>query len=216
MPEPSRGGGREALVVAVTGGIGAGKTSFCDALASLPGVRVLDADAAAHRSLAEDAAVGRAVRDRFGPGILDAWGAIDRARLAEIVFRDAGARRDLEAIVHPAVQRELAREVDRLRRTEGVAIVLVQIPLLAEIGVPAWCDRVVTVETGAGVRRERARAADRDPQEIDRRLAVQATEADRRAIADEVVINDGDRSSLTRAARGLFETWRCLQEGGER
>jgi dephospho-CoA kinase len=214
MPErrtPGRSGG---LVVAVTGGIGAGKTTFCDALAALPGVRVLDADALVHRALGENAEVVRRVRERFGAAVLDARGRCDRARLAGIVFRDADARRDLEAIVHPVVGAELAREVDRLRRTEGVAIVLVQIPLLAEVGVPAWCDRVVSLESDAGLRRERVRAKGHDPAEIARRMAAQASEAERRAIADDVVVNDGDRESLEAAARRLYRAWRLGQEGG--
>lgn len=214
MPEPRPRGRSGGLVVAVTGGIGAGKTSFCVALAALPGVRVLDADALVHRALGENAEVVRRVRERFGAPVLDGRGRLDRARLAGIVFRDAGARRDLEAIVHPVVRAELAREVDRLRRTEGVAIVLVQIPLLAEVGVPDWCDRVVSIESDAGLRRERIRAKGYDPAEIARRMAAQASEAERRAIADDVVLNDGDRESLEAAARRLYRAWRLGQEGG--
>jgi dephospho-CoA kinase len=93
-------------------------------------------------------------------------------------------------------------------------MVLVQIPLMAEIGVPSWCDSVVTVETDVGVRRERARAEGRDADDIDQRIAVQATEEERRAIADAVVVNNGDRASLKRAARRLYDAWRREQEGG--
>jgi dephospho-CoA kinase len=214
MPEPRTPAGAGALVVAVTGGIGAGKTSFCETLAALPGVRVIDADALARRALGENAEVVRRVSERFGAPVLDARGRPDRARLADIVFRDADARRDLEAIVHPVVLAELACAVDRLRRTEGVAIVLVQIPLLAEVGVPGWCDRVVTVEADADLRRERARGKGLDPAEIARRMAAQASAAERRAIADDVVVNDGDRASLEAAARRLYRAWRLGQEGG--
>jgi len=215
MPEPRTSGRGAALVVAVTGGIGAGKTSFCEALAAAPGVQVLDADAFAHAVLAEPEVVRR-VRERFGAAVLDPGGAVHRGRLGEIVFRDAAARRDLEAIVHPAVLASMAREVARLRATPGVAIVLVEIPLLAEVGVPAWCDRVVTVETDPRGRRERARARGRDADEIERRMAAQASEAERRAIADDVVVNDGDRASLAAAAQRLYRAWRLGQEGGGR
>lgn len=214
MPEARARGRAVPLVVAVTGGIGAGKTSFCEVLAALPGVRVLDADVVVHRALDEDEEVARRVRERFGPQVLDAAGRVDRARLAEMVFREADARRDLEAIVHPVVRAELARAADRLRRTEGVVIVLVQIPLLAESGVPDGYDRVVTIEADPDVRRERARRRGLDTAEVARRMAAQASEAQRRAIADDVVVNDGDRAHLAAAARRLYQEWRRMQEGG--
>jgi dephospho-CoA kinase len=204
MPEP-----RDALVIAVTGGIGAGKTTFCRALAGLPGVVVLEADAVAHRALAENDGVRRAVRERFGSAVFDAGDRIDRARLARIVFADARAREALEAIVHPVVRAELAARVAGLRRAPGVAIVLVEIPLLAEVGVPAWCERVVTVEADPATRLARAGARGRDRDAISRRMAAQAGEAARRAIAQTVVVNEGDREELERAARRLYDQWRA-------
>jgi dephospho-CoA kinase len=208
MPEP-----RGALVVAVTGGIGAGKTSFCRALAGFPGVVVLEADALAHRALAENDGVRRAVRARFGASVFDETGAIDRARLAAVVFGDAREREALEAIVHPVVRAELAARVADLRRAPGVAIVLVEIPLLAEVGVPAWCERVVTVEADPATRLARAGAAGRDRDAVSRRMAAQADEAARRAIAQAVVVNEGDREELERAARRLYDRWRA-EAGG--
>jgi dephospho-CoA kinase len=210
MPETRRGR-TPPLVVAVTGGIGAGKSRFCRALAPLPGVRVLEADRFAHRALEENEAVRLAVRARFGAAVFDARERIDRARLAEIVFADAGARRALEAIVHPVVRAALASAVAALRETEDAAIVLVEVPLLAESGVPDWCDRVVTVEASVATRRARAR----DRAGLARRIAAQAGDVERRAIADTVVVNEGGEADLERAARALYDAWRAEREDGE-
>ena len=202
-------------MVAVTGGIGAGKTRFSRAMAELPGVCVLDADALVHRALATNEEVRRAVRERFGEEAFGADGVIDRGRLAESVFADAARRRALEEILHPVVRSELAREADALRHREGVAIVLVEVPLLAEAGVPPWCDRVVTVEAEASLRLERLRARGIGAEEGRRRMAAQANEAQRRSVADEIVVNEGDVSSLERAARRLYQAWRReWEEGG--
>jgi dephospho-CoA kinase len=214
MPETRRGRA-PALVVAVTGGIGAGKTRFCQALERLPGVRVLEADRIAHRALEENEAVRRAVRARFGAAVFDAHERIDRARLAEIVFADTGARRALEAIVHPVVRAALAAAVAALRSAGDAVIVLVEVPLLAESGVPDWCDRVVAVEASAETRLARARLRGGDGGRIARRMAAQTGDVERRAIADTVVGNEGGEADLERAARALYDAWRAEREDGE-
>jgi dephospho-CoA kinase len=215
MPERAAGrsAGRDALAVVVTGGIGAGKSAFCRALAGLPGVRVLDADEVVRRLLAEDAEVREQVGARFGPAVMGAEGRIDRARLAEAVFRDAGERRALEAILHPRVREELAEAVRALREAEGVAIVVVQVPLLAETGRPPWCDSVVTIEADEETRLRRGVLGGGDADDLRRRMAAQAGPAQRRAVADHVVANEGDLAHLEREARRLYETWRRTEEG---
>jgi dephospho-CoA kinase len=195
------------LIVAVTGGIGAGKSAFCGYLAALPGVRVLDADATAHHLLEHDADVRAAVRARFGSGILDAQGKISRARLAALVFGVPGERRALEEILHPPVKAMLAQEVARLKRAAGVAIVVVEIPLLLESGIPDWCTWVVAVEAPSEARLTRLAARGLGREESERRMSQQADEAARREIADEVVINDGGLARLEQVAKRRWQVW---------
>jgi dephospho-CoA kinase len=201
-----------AFVIAVTGGIASGKSTFCRLLAREPGVRLLDADGCVHALLADDRGVHEAVTSAFGDGVLDAGGRIDRARLAELVFDDPQRLRALEAILHPPVRARLAQAVERLKRDRQVAIVLVEIPLLAESGAPAWCDRVVAIEATRAVRLERLRAKGWTESAAELRMARQADDARRRAVADEVVRNDGDEVELARIACERLRVWRERRE----
>jgi dephospho-CoA kinase len=201
-----------AFVIAVTGGIASGKSTFCRLLAREPGVRLLDSDGCVHALLADDRGVREAVTSAFGAGVLDADGRIDRARLGELVFDDPQRLRALEAIVHPPVRARLAQAVERLKRDPQVAIVLVEIPLLAESGVPAWCDRVVAIEATHAVRLERLRLKGWTKRAAELRMARQADDERRRAVADEVVRNDGDEVELARIARERLRVWRERRE----
>lgn len=196
------------LVVAVTGGIGAGKSSFCRVLSELGSVARLDADAIVHDLLSSDGPCQAAVADHFGPRVLRSDGAIDRESLAAIVFADASARRELEEILHPEVRRILAQRVADLKREKRVDIVLVEIPLLAEKGAPPWIDRVVTVEADERIRRARLAEKGLSPSEISRRMAAQASQAERERVADHVVRNDADLAALAKEALRLLQEWR--------
>ncbi|MBD3237261.1 MAG: dephospho-CoA kinase [Candidatus Eisenbacteria bacterium] len=214
MPDvPHREGqARGPLVVGVTGGIAAGKSSFCRAMVALGGVVHLDADAFVHRLLAEDSAVQRAVRERFGGDLFGPDGRPDRTALAARVFGDARARAELESILHPAVRALLAERLERLRRQEGIAIVLLEIPLLAETGRPPWVDRVVTIEAPESVRRARLAEKGFSQAEASRRLRAQASRAERAALADEVIQNATSLAALQAVARARWRAWRKRQE----
>jgi dephospho-CoA kinase len=201
-----------ALVIAVTGGIASGKSLFCRLLAREPDVRVLDADACVHALLDGDAGVREAVLRAFGDEVLDARGRIDRARLGTLAFDDPRRLRTLEAILHPRVRASLALGVERLKRDPRVAIVAVEIPLLAESGRPAWCDRVVAIEATRAVRLERLRARGWDEAAAARRMAQQADDERRRAVADEVIENEGDEAELARIVRERLRVWRTRGE----
>jgi len=207
-PEEARHG---AYRVAVTGGFGAGKSTFCRILAALPGVRHLEADAVAHEILKQEAVCGE-LRARFGGAIFDAGGGVVRSRLAARAFADPEARRELEAILHPRIQAALAAAVEHLQQADGVAIVLVEIPLLAEVGGADRFDEVITVEAPAGVRRRRLVESGWDRAQIEQRFAAQASSAARRAMADRVVVNAGDRAALEREAQRCWKAWRRAKE----
>ncbi len=127
-------------VVGLTGGVSTGKSTILAALKEL-GASVLSADDASHRLTAPEGEALPAIREAFGDGVFLPDGALDRRALGEIVFRDAAARHALEAIIHPAVQREMLREIADAAGA-GAAAVIMEVPLLYETGMDALCDEV--------------------------------------------------------------------------
>jgi dephospho-CoA kinase len=138
---------------------------------------------------------------RFGESILRD-GDIDRKALAEIVFSDAMARADLEAIIHPRV-RELFIEV--VADLAAYEILIYEIPLLVESSAASNFDQVITVEADIEVRKERLRKRGMFISEIERRMAAQATREQREALADQIIVNDGDEDALLRKVENLWE-----------
>jgi len=192
------------LVVGLTGGIGSGKSTLADAFAAL-GVPVIDADLVARGCVAPGSAGLAAVAARFGPDVLLPDGSLDRGALAAIVFADVAARRDLEVITHPCIREGIDRELARLRELPAPPeLVVVEHPLLVESGAHLRVDRVVVVEAPLEQRLRRL-VADRGMVEDDARarIAAQVDDAERRRIADHVVVNDGEPDALQRAAERL-------------
>jgi len=191
--------------IAVTGGIGSGKSSVSARLAS-HGAVVVDADALA-REVVEPGTPGlAAVVTEFGTGILRDDGTLDRAALAGIVFTDPARRSALEAIVHPLVG---ARSAELLAAAPDDAVVVYDVPLLAEslAGTGSLAhdfDTIVTV--AAPVETRVRRLVDRGLSEPDARarIAAQATDDARAAIADHVLDNSGDLAALDAAVDRLW------------
>jgi dephospho-CoA kinase len=199
-------------VVGLTGGIGSGKSSLAALLAER-GVPVIDADLIARDCVAPGTEGLRAVVERFGDGVLDPTGALDRAAMAAIVFRDDVARRELEAIVHPCIRAGIATALDVLRSgpTEP-DLVVVEHPLLIETGAHARVDVVVVVEAPHDTRVERLVATrGMTEDEVRARIASQADDAGRRTHADHVITNVGDLGDLAREADRLLA---LLRPGG--
>lgn len=187
------------MLIGLTGGIGSGKSTVASGLAER-GAMVLDADRIA-REVVEPGTPGlAAVVERFGAGMLDATGAIDRAALASVVFADPNARRDLEAIVHPAVGEEIAR---RVSAAPPGAIIVVDVPLLVEVEARTY-DLIVVVEAETATRL--ARLVDRGMNRADAqaRIAAQVSDAQRRTVADVVIDNNGDNAALTAQLDALW------------
>ncbi|MBP7669569.1 MAG: dephospho-CoA kinase [Candidatus Eisenbacteria bacterium] len=197
---------RHPWVVAVTGGMGSGKSTFCRLLAAHPSIVHLDADRVAHELLENDE-VAREIQAAFGDSVRDAAGAIDRARLGALAFADPGRLERLERILHPRVLARLEEDLRALKREGAADIVIVEIPLLAESGVPSWCDYVIAVEAAEPVRIARSLKRGFDEGTIRRRLARQATSEQRRSLADLVVDNSGGLSDLGRKVEQLRQAW---------
>ena len=188
------------LTVALTGGIGSGKSLVGEYLQAL-GAIVVDSDQLARDVIERGSEGYDEVVSRFGDVILKD-GEIDRAALARIVFDDPGARRELEAIIHPRVR---ARYEAIIARAGGDAIVVNQIPLLAETNGAARFDLVITIESEEQVRIDRAVARGLKEYEVRKRLSSQASEADRRKIAHIVIENDGTKEELLSKVEKIWE-----------
>ncbi|MEW6119992.1 MAG: dephospho-CoA kinase [Pseudomonadota bacterium] len=197
------------LVVGLTGGIGSGKSAVAARFERL-GVPVVDTDAISHALTRRDGAALPPIRAHFGDAVLDAMGALDRAVLRRIVFTDPAARSALEAILHPLIRREVARQLAAL----DAPYAIVAIPLLVETG--GWRDivqRVLLVDCPVAIRIERVVArSGLDHAEVQAIVDAQAGDAERRAVADDVLDNTGPQQALDAAVAQLHA--RYLVEAG--
>ena len=187
-------------IIALTGGIGAGKSLVAQYFSEL-GARVVDADQLSRVAIERGSEGFDEVLLRFGESILRD-GDIDRKALADIVFADASARADLEAIIHPQV-RELFNDVVADLAPDETLIY--EIPLLVESNAADNFDLVITVEADLEIRKERLRNRGMFISEIERRIAAQTSREEREAQADHIIINDGDEDALLRSVENLWE-----------
>ena len=178
------------LKVALTGGIATGKSYVLDQLRRR-GVPCLDADVLAHGVTAPGTEATQAIAARFGPDILEGDGAVDRNKLGQIVFADESARRDLEAIVHPAVYRAITAALRAFTLIGGSPLAVVDVPLLYETGHQSEFERVIV--TACPVEVQIRRLVGRGLSEADARLrvAAQLPINDKASRADFVIRTDG-------------------------
>ena len=193
------------LRIGLTGGIGSGKSTVAAALAAL-GASVIDTDAIARSLTQLGGAAIAAIAAQFGAEFVDASGALDRSRMRELAFADPAARQRLEAILHPLIRAETARQAEA---AQGTAIVF-DVPLLIESG--RWreqVDRVLVVDCREATQVERVMARSGWTREaVQAVLAQQASRRSRRAGADAVIYNDGlSHEELRAEVRALWEGW---------
>jgi dephospho-CoA kinase len=202
--------GRPPLRIGLTGGIASGKSTVAALFAQL-GVPVIDTDRIARDIVEPGTPTLQAIVARFGPGVLAADGRLDRRTLRQRVFSDPQARRDLEALTHPAIQ----AETERRSAAAGGEYQLIAVPLLAEKGLKARYDRVLVVDCDPALQRQRLLVRDggtlADAQAI---LDAQASRTERLAIANEVIRNEADLGDLARQVEALHERYRALARGG--
>lgn len=182
--------GAAVLRVGLTGNIAAGKSTVASWLAEL-GCIVLNLDAMGHDCLRAGTPTHRRVVSAFGASILTADGGIDRAALGGFVFGDEGARRRLEAILHPAIRAAEERRVQEISAARGESIVVSEAALLYETGGHERYDRMVVVTASETARRTRLEGRGLDADGIGARMAAQMDQARKAELADYVVDNDG-------------------------
>jgi dephospho-CoA kinase len=196
--------------VGLTGGVASGKSTVSGMLREL-GAVVIDADQLARDVVAKGTPGLAAVVEEFGPGVLTDDGELDRPAVGRIVFADEAARKRLEAIVHPLVFEEITRlEADA---PDG-AVVVHDIPLLAESGRADSFDAVVVVDAPAELQVQRM-VEDRgwSREEAESRMAAQASREDRLAIATYVVDNTGTRDELRARVEEIYAELAPPQQG---
>ncbi len=189
------------LFVGLTGGIGSGKSTTAGLLAAR-GAVVIDADRLAREAVEPGSPGFDRVVERFGPSVVTAGGDLDRAALAAIVFNDDRRRVELEGIVHPAVRQRIAEIVTA--HAESDEVVVLDSPLLIETGAHRDCGYVIVVSASPETQIVRSLARGMDEADARARLAAQLPLAEKVAVADAVVDNDGSLAHLTAQVDALW------------
>jgi dephospho-CoA kinase len=200
---------KRPLRIGLTGGIASGKSTVTQRFAEL-GVPVIDADVVS-RSVVEPGQLGLAqVVQRFGAGVLDADGRLDRRALRNLIFKDSSLRQALDAILHPLIGADMEREAAQAK----AAYVVMAIPLLVEGGTARQrVDRVLVVDADETLQILRLHARDGSSEEQARAiLASQASRAARLAAADDVLLNTGTVAELRQAIDLLHEKYLQLAQ----
>jgi len=188
-------------VVGLTGGIGVGKSTAAAVLADL-GAVIVDCDQIGRDVARSDGAAYPGMVERFGPGVVGADGEINRPALAAIVFNDPAALADLNAVTHPAIDTVIA---ERIAAAPADATVILDMAVLVEsdLGKGQYSE-VLVIEAPLEDRLDRlSQQRGMDPADARARIASQVTDEERRAVADHVVVNDGDVGVL----RQRLEAW---------
>jgi dephospho-CoA kinase len=190
-------------IIGLSGGIGAGKSEAAKALAKM-GCVVADADELAKSALDSPAMVDQIV-SWWGPEMLDAQGLVDRGQLASVVFEHKEAMERLEGLVHPHVEAERQAIFDSAQ--PGTRALVIDAPLLFEVGLDEACDIVIFIDASRETRLRRlAEHRGWDAMELDRREVRQLALDTKRQRADHVLVNEGDPESLAASLSAILDT----------
>jgi dephospho-CoA kinase len=196
---------------ALTGGLATGKSYALRRFQAL-GAATVDADVLVHEALRPGSDAALAIRDRFGPDVLTCSGAVDRKALAGIVFHDIGARRDLEAILHPEVYRAIERWFDAFA-AQGRPLAIADIPLLYETRHADRFDCVIATVCAPDEQMRRALARGLSEEEARLRIAAQMPTAEKAARADYVIHTDGAYEDTDRQVETIYRELLAKTEG---
>lgn len=191
------------FVVGVSGGIGSGKTTVTDLFAGY-GIDVIDADLIARDVVAPGTPALQAIVDKFGLSVLDGTGSLDRAKLRSLVFADVQVKTWLNQLLHPAIRKEMLTQTQNAQS----AYCLLSVPLLVENKLHSLVDRVLIVDVEEQVQLQRTLLRDKtnEPQ-IRAIMDAQATRAQRLAVADDVIDNNGQAEDLAKQVARLHQQY---------
>ncbi len=197
-------------LIALTGGIAAGKSTVSARLAA-HGAVIVDADQLVREVQAPGSPVLTRIAAEFGAGVLTADGALDRQALGRSVFGDDAALRRLNAIVHPVVRTTSQRRFDEAFAADPDAVVVYDVPLLVETRGDGGWDRIVVVHAPSSVRAERlVRSRGMSVHEAQSRISAQATDEQRLAVADDVIDTTGTMADTLAQVDALWERLRRM------
>ena len=199
------------LIVALTGGIGSGKSAVADEFSRL-GVPIIDTDILARQLVEPGTPAYAEIVQTFGKGILTDDGQLDRRQLRERIFAEPQQRETLEKILHPRIREEVRCQIARLHS----AYCIVVIPLLSEKGNYSFVDRVLVVDAPREQQIRRTMARDRHSREqVEQILTSQSSRDQRLAIADDILDNSGDLANLQQQVQALHRQYQSLALTGQ-
>jgi dephospho-CoA kinase len=199
-------------VIGVTGGVATGKSLLTEAFRK-QGATVISADAISHEVASPGSTELRRIAEEFGERFVTKDGSLDRKALGDLVFGNPEARKKLEAILHPAILKRIRDAIERLRNLpDPPEVVIVEVPLLYEVGMEDWFDKVLVVAATTEDQVLRLQARDGLTAEAARlRIEAQMPLESKVARADYVIWNTGRPEDLQMAAAGIMKS---LSEGG--
>ena len=189
-------------IIGILGGIASGKSAVAAEFAKL-GCKVIDADEIAHELL-ENIAVKKKIVGLFGPSVLDSTGTVDRRKLAGVVFADIDRLSSLNGVLHPLVLERAEQLIEQYRRQSRVRAIVLDMPLLVEVGWAERCDRLVFVECGRKLRLDRAKKMGFDENQLKIRENFQISLDSKAKLADNTVGNNSDFPALVRQVAEIF------------
>ena len=194
------------LRIALTGGIGSGKTTVTEYFRDL-NVIILDADEISHKLTKKNSLILGKIEETFGRRVMNTDNSLNRNLLRKLVFNNVESRRQLEAILHPAIQQDMESAAQSIQDPYCIF----SIPLLIETKRELDFDRIIVIETAIDIRRDRIKKRSKlSDKEIDTILATQSSDIERRKIADDLIINNGSRKELYEEIRNLNNFYKSL------
>lgn len=193
------------IKVAVTGGAGVGKTVVCKCFGQL-GAHVISLDTLAREAVKPDSPVLDAIVAHFGKGILMGDGSLDRGKLRGVITRDAEARKALERLIHPEILGLLERRIAAIESCQEDAVVVVEVPLLIEVGLQDRFDVVILVEAGSEYQKSRLMVRNGSSMESAAALLdIQMKPEEKRPYADYIIENQGTLEELKSPVKEIYE-----------
>ena len=195
------------LIIGVTGSLGSGKTTIASFFARR-GVKVVNADKLAHSLILPGKICFKRIIRVFGKDIL-VRGRIDRKKLGECVFSDTRNIKKLNAIIHPQVIKAVKKKMATYRKTKAVKAVILDVPLLIESGMHKLCDVVIIVKSSLKAQTARLKSRGFAPKEIQKRLSVQMSFAQKRRHGDFIIDNT---KNFQKTKKQVEDIWQKLQQ----
>ena len=189
-------------IIGILGGIGSGKSTVAAEFAKL-GCKVIDADRIAHELLDRNT-VKEKIVGLFGEAVLDSSGRIEHKKLAGVVFSDGDKLASLNGVIHPLVLERAEELIEQYNQQNQVRAIVLDMPLLVEIGWAGRCDRLIFVDCEQKIRAERAKKKDFDKNQIKIRENFQISLDNKVSLADNMIENNSDFSALVRQVADIF------------